>query len=163
MKSILVFGAGKSATCLIEYLCNACIENNWKLEVCDANLSLAQSKISYCKNATAVSIDAGNEIERRNLIKETDMVISMLPPQLHFLVANDCLLFSKHLLTASYIDEKIKILHNEIKEKNLMFLCEMGLDPGIDHMSAMKIINQLKKGSGKIISFKSHCGGLVSP
>jgi saccharopine dehydrogenase-like NADP-dependent oxidoreductase len=163
MKSILVFGAGKSATCLIEYLCNTCNENNWKLVVCDADLFLAQSKISLCKNAIAVSVDAGNEKERRDLIKETDLVISMLPPHLHFLVANDCLHFSKHLLTASYIDAKIKTLNNEIETKGLIFLCEMGLDPGIDHMSAMKMINDIKKGGGNITSFKSHCGGLVSP
>jgi len=87
----------------------------------------------------------------------------MVPPHLHFLVANDCLHFSKHLLTASYIDEKIKRLNNEIETKGLIFLCEMGLDPGIDHMSAMKMINDIKKGGGNITSFKSHCGGLVSP
>ena len=163
MKSILVFGAGKSATCLIEYLCNTCDEKNWRLVVCDADISLAQSKINYCKNAIAVSIDATNENERRDLINESDLVISMLPPHLHFLVAKDCLHFSKHLLTASYIDEKIKTLQNEIEEKKIIFLCEMGLDPGIDHMSAMKMINGIKKDGGKIISFKSHCGGLVSP
>ncbi len=163
MKSILVFGAGKSATCLIEYLCNACNENNWKLVVCDADLLLAQSKINLCKNAIAISIDAANERERRDLIKEANLVISMLPPHLHFLVAIDCLHFSKHLLTASYVDEKIKTLSKEIEEKGLIFLCEMGLDPGIDHMSAMKIINHVKKEGGKITSFKSHCGGLLSP
>jgi len=163
MKKILIFGAGKSATCLIDYLCSACKENNWRLLLCDADLLLAQSKISNCKNATAISIDVSNETERIHLIKEADIVISMLPPQLHFLVANDCLNFSKHLLTASYIDERIKSLSKLIEQKGLLFLCEMGLDPGIDHMSAMKIINQVKNQGGKINSFKSHCGGLVSP
>ncbi len=163
MKKILVFGAGKSATCLIDYLCSACEENNWMLLVCDANLQLAQSKINECKNATAVSIDVSDEEKRIDLVKEADIVISMLPPHLHFLVANNCLDCSKHLLTASYIDAEIKKLSRQIEEKGLFFLCEMGLDPGIDHMSAMKIFSQVKNQGGKITSFKSHCGGLVSP
>lgn len=163
MKIILVFGAGKSATCLIDYLCTVCEENSWNLLVCDADLLLAQSKINECKNAKAVSINVSDEEKRMELIKVADIVISMLPPHLHFLVANDCLNFSKHLLTASYIDEKIKKLNKQIEEKGLLFLCEMGLDPGIDHMSAMKIFDQIKNQGGKITFFKSHCGGLVSP
>lgn len=163
MKKIVIFGAGKSATSLIEYLCIACAENDWKLLLCDADALLAASKISNCKNATAVSADVSIETERVFLIKDADIVISMLPPHLHFLVANDCLAYSKNLLNASYVDEKIKNLSTSIKEKGLLFLCEMGLDPGIDHMSAMKIFNQVKKQGGKITSFKSHCGGLVAP
>jgi len=163
MKNILLFGAGKSATCLIDYLCTASEENSWNLLVCDADLQLAQSKIHNRNNAKAVSIDVSDEEKRIELIKKADIVISMLPPRLHFLVANDCLNFSKHLLTASYIDENIKKLNKQIEESGLLFLCEMGLDPGIDHMSAMKIFDQIKKQGGKITSFKSHCGGLVSP
>ncbi len=163
MKKILVFGAGKSATCLIDYLCAACEENNWLLVVCDADLPLAQSKIKNCANAKAVSIDVSNEENRVDLIKDAAIIISMLPPHLHFLVANSCLNFSKHLLTASYIDAGIKKLAKQIEEKGLLFLCEMGLDPGIDHMSAMKIFDHIENRGGKIVSFKSHCGGLVSP
>ena len=163
MKTILLFGAGKSATSLIEYLGKCCDENEWQLIVCDANLDLAQSKIKNFTSAKAISIDVSNEEKRHELISKADIVISMLPPGLHFLVAKDCVLFSKNLLTASYIDEKIKSLKNEIEEKGLIFLGEMGLDPGIDHMSAMKMIHEIKKQGGKITSFKSHCGGLVSP
>ena len=163
MKKILLFGAGKSATCLIDYLCVACQENNWLLVVCDADLPLAQSKIKNCTNAKAVSIDVSNEENRVDLIKDAAIVISMLPPHLHFLVANSCLHFSKHLLTASYIDAEIKKLEKQIEDKGLLFLCEMGLDPGIDHMSAMKIFDHIENRGGKIVSFKSHCGGLVSP
>ncbi len=163
MNSILIFGAGKSATWLIEYLSNCCGEKNWKLLICDADLVLAQSKIKGSKNAKAISADVSNEAARKSLVQQADIVISMLPPHLHFLVAQDCLVYSKHLLTASYIDEPIKALEEEIKRKNLLFLCEMGLDPGIDHMSAMKIIHKIKKEGGKITSFKSHCGGLVAP
>jgi saccharopine dehydrogenase-like NADP-dependent oxidoreductase len=163
MKKILVFGAGKSATCLIDYLCAVCEENKWLLLVCDADLRLAESKINQCENAKAVSIDVSHEEKRIALMKDSNIVISMLPPHLHFLVANDCLNYSKHLLTASYIDAEIKKLNTQIEDKGLLFLCEMGLDPGIDHMSAMKIFDQIKNKGGKITSFKSHCGGLVSP
>ncbi len=163
MNSILIFGAGKSATSLIEYLITCCEENVWSLMVCDADKALAESKINGAKTAQAISIDVSNETERNSLVQQVDLVISMLPPHLHFLVAQDCLLYSKHLLTASYVDEKIKSLEKKIKEKELLFLCEMGLDPGIDHMSAMKIIHRVKKDGGEITSFKSHCGGLVAP
>lgn len=163
MKTILLFGAGKSATSLIEYLGKCSDENNWKFIVCDTNLSLAQSKISHFSNAVARSVNVSDESKRRELMQDADMVISMLPAALHFLVAKDCLLFSKNLLTASYIDDSIRSLEKEIEEKGLLFIGEMGLDPGIDHMSAMKLIHEIKNKEGKIISFTSHCGGLVSP
>jgi saccharopine dehydrogenase-like NADP-dependent oxidoreductase len=163
MKTILLFGAGKSATSLIEYLGECCDQNDWKFIVCDADQSLAESKIKNFKSARAVSIDVSNIEKRHELISGSDIVISMLPPGLHFLVAKDCVMFSKNLLTASYVDEKIRSLKNEIEQKGLLFLGEMGLDPGIDHMSAMKMIHNIKKEGGKITSFKSHCGGLVSP
>ncbi len=163
MKSILIFGAGKSATSLIDYLCKTVDEKGWNLSVCDTNLQLAESKIRHCKNASAILTDVSNDQQRRSLVKNADLVISMLPPALHFLVAQDCVAFSRHLLTASYIDAGIKGLETAIKDKGLLFLCEMGLDPGIDHMSAMKIIQRIKGEGGKIVSFKSHCGGLVAP
>ncbi len=163
MKTILLFGAGKSATCLIDYLGKCSDENKWKLLVCDSNLSLVQAKTKNFSSAEAISFDVSNEEKRHHFVSGADIVISMLPPALHFLVAKDCVTFSKNLLTASYIDEKIKTLKNEIEKKGLLFLCEMGLDPGIDHISAMKMIHDIKKQGGKITSFKSHCGGLVSP
>jgi saccharopine dehydrogenase (NADP+, L-glutamate forming) len=163
MKRILLFGAGKSATCLIDYLIKLLKEHNWFLVVCDADLGLAKSKIGDALNTGAVSINAENENERREQIKLADIVISMLPPTLHYLIAKDCLAFEKHLLTASYIAENIKEFKKEIEAKKLLFLCEMGLDPGIDHMSAMKMINAIKNNGGKISSFLSHCGGLIAP
>jgi saccharopine dehydrogenase (NADP+, L-glutamate forming) len=163
MKTILLFGAGKSATSLIDYLGQICEENKWKLLVCDSNLALTESKIKNFFTAEAISFDVSNDEKRHEYISKADLVISMLPPALHFLVAVDCVAFSKNLLTASYLDEKIKTLEAEICEKGLIFLGEMGLDPGIDHMSAMKMIHKIKNEGGKITSFKSHCGGLVSP
>ena len=163
MKTILLFGAGKSATSLIEYLGKVSDENGWKFIVCDTNLTLAQSKINPFKNAIARSVNVSDESARREVIREADLVISMLPAALHFLVAKDSVQFSKNLLTASYIDDSIRSLEKEIREKGLLFIGEMGLDPGIDHMSAMKMIHEIKNNGGKIISFTSHCGGLVSP
>jgi saccharopine dehydrogenase (NADP+, L-glutamate forming) len=163
MKNILLFGAGKSATCLIDYLGKCCDENNWKLWVCDSNISLAESKTKNFFSAEAISFDVSNDDKRHEFISKSDLVISMLPPALHFLVAKDCVQFSKTLLTASYIDEKIKSLKDQIEKKGILFLGEIGLDPGIDHMSAMKMINEIKNKGGKINSFKSHCGGLISP
>jgi saccharopine dehydrogenase (NADP+, L-glutamate forming) len=163
MKNIVLFGAGKSATYLIDYLLNQTLFNDWKLTVCDSNLALAQSKVGNAANAKAVSILVENDIERNALIQQADLVISLLPPQLHFVVARDCIVFNKHLLTASYVDENIKTLAREIENKGLLFLCEMGLDPGIDHMSAMRIIQAIKKKNGSITSFISHCGGLIAP
>jgi len=163
MKNIVVFGAGKSATCLIDYLLKETLLNNWQLTVCDSNLTLAQSKIGDAPNARAVAIMVQNDAERNQLIQQADLVISLLPPDLHFIVAKDCLALNKNLLTASYVDENIKTLAKEIDDKGLLFLCEMGLDPGIDHMSAMKIIESIKKRNGSITSFISHCGGLVAP
>jgi saccharopine dehydrogenase-like NADP-dependent oxidoreductase len=163
MKTILLFGAGKSATCLINYLGKCSDENEWKLLVCDSDLSLAQSKTKNFASAKAISFDVSDKEKRHEFIRQADMVISMLPPSLHFLVAKDCVAFSKNLLTASYVDENIKSLKSEIEKKKLLFLGEMGLDPGIDHMSAMKLIHDIKNEGGKITSFKSHCGGLVAP
>ena len=163
MKNILLFGAGKSATCLIDYLVKEVAINDWTLVVCDANLALVQSKLQGAQAATPVSIDVENEADRGALIRKADIVLSLLPASLHYLVAKDCVLYGKHLLNASYIDNQIRHLEEEIKKKNLLFLCEMGLDPGIDHMSAMHIIESIKMKGGIIQSFKSHCGGLVAP
>ncbi len=163
MKTILLFGAGKSATVLIDYLLENAITENWKVLVVDADLNLAQSKIGSSQRATALSFDIANTEERCKLIRQADVVISMLPPALHMEVARDCVKYRKHLLTASYVDDALRSLEPEIKKNKILFLCEMGLDPGIDHMSAMQIIDHIREKGGTITSFRSHCGGLVAP
>lgn len=163
MKKILLFGAGKSATVLIDYLIAQSEKESWFITVADADLQIAALKVGNTANAKAVSFDVVNEAERREYITDADIVISLLPPALHILVAKDCLLLKKNLLTASYADEAIKELRTDIEESNLLFLYEMGLDPGIDHMSAMQIIDDIHEKGGRITSFKSHCGGLVAP
>lgn len=163
MKTILLFGAGKSATVLIDYLLEHSVTENWELVVVDADLKLAQSKVNHSGRAKAVSFDIASGEERSRYISESDIVISLLPPSLHFIVAKDCISLRKNLLTASYVDESIEGLREEIRKNKLLFLCEMGLDPGIDHMSAMQMIDGIRENGGEIVSFRSHCGGLVAP
>lgn len=163
MKTIVLIGAGKSATVLIDYLVAEAETNNWKFIVADSNREQILLKTKNSPFAEAVQLDVTNDKQRSDLIQRAHVVISMMPPALHFLVAKDCVEYRKHLLTASYLDDKMKSLQDEINDRKLLFLCEMGLDPGIDHMSAMKIIDEIKAKGGTITSFKSHCGGLIAP
>ncbi len=162
-KTVLLFGAGKSATALITYLINEASANNWKIVLADTNKELILSKTNNSPFVQPVEINVRNDEQRSRLISTADIVISLMPPSLHFLIARDCIAFNKNLLTASYIDEQIKNLEADIKKKDLLFLCEMGLDPGIDHMSAMQLIDSIRAKGSSILSFKSHCGGLTAP
>ena len=163
MKRIVLFGAGKSSSVLIEYLKDNAVQYNWQVFVADASYDAAFQKTGEHQLVMPVQVDVYDDGERSALVQKADVVISLLPPSLHFLVAKDCVAFSKHLLTASYIDDNIRSLEADIKSKGLLFLCEMGLDPGIDHMSAMQMIHRIQEAGGIITSFKSHCGGLVAP
>ena len=160
---ILVFGAGKSSTVLIDYLKRETRHRQWTLTVADADLQTVLQKLGTESHTHAVQLDILDREKRQELINSADVVISLMPPALHYHVAIDCLALKKHLLTASYVDDKIKALQQEIADQGLLFLCEMGLDPGIDHMSAMQLIHSIKMKGGKIRSFLSHCGGLVAP
>lgn len=166
-KTILLFGAGKSATFLIDYLL-AEAENDlgkmgWQFIIADADEKLILEKTKGNPLAKVEVLDITNEKARENIIQQADLVISMMPPSLHILIAKDCLAYKKNLLTASYADDEIKSLNEEIKKSGLLFLYEMGLDPGIDHMSAMQILDDLRLKGAVIHSFKSHCGGLIAP
>ncbi len=163
LKTIVLFGAGKSASVLIKYLIKESQINHWKFIVADANKTMIEAKTGGSKFAEAVQLDITDDNAREKVIQRAHVVISMMPPALHFLIAKDCVEYRKHLLTASYLDDKMKSLRDEINHRKLLFLCEMGLDPGIDHMSAMKIIDDIKAKGGTVTSFKSHCGGLVAP
>ncbi|MFZ1529482.1 MAG: saccharopine dehydrogenase C-terminal domain-containing protein [Ferruginibacter sp.] len=163
MHTILLFGAGKSATVLIDYLLKEAETNNWQIIIADANRQLIEEKTKKHPRSAAIAIDINDETARHELIKKANLVISMMPPQLHILIAKDCIEYGKHLLTASYVDDETRKLDAAAKEKGVLFLCEMGLDPGIDHMSAMKLFDGIREKGGTITSFKSHCGGLVAP
>lgn len=163
MKQVLLFGAGKSSTVLIDYLNGVAEKENLFITVADANRQLAEQKVGNTALARAISFNVENGTEREEHISNADIVISLLPPALHILVAKDCLRLKKNLLTASYVDDAVKELKADIEKSGLLFLYEMGLDPGIDHMSAMQIIDEIHEKGGKITSFVSHCGGLVAP
>ncbi len=163
VKHIVLFGAGKSATVLIDFLKQISLEKKWRITIADNDYETVYSKVGEHPFTKAVQINIENGGERKSLIQQSDIVISLMPAALHYLIALDCIEFKKNLLTASYIDEQIHKLKDEIKNKNLLFLYEMGLDPGIDHMSAMQLIHRIKNNGGVITSFKSHCGGLVAP
>lgn len=163
MKQILLFGAGKSSTALIEYFLVNAVAEHWHLTVVDASIKMAEEKLGNSSHGTALSFDVADERRRKEAIAKADVVISLMPPALHILLARDCLLLKKNLLTASYVDEGLNALKGEIEAAGLLFLCEMGLDPGIDHMSAKKLIDGIRAEGGHITSFHSHCGGLVAP
>jgi len=163
MKEILVFGAGKSATVLIDHLLQHAADGGWQVVVADASEEAARKKIGASPHGRALGFDI-NDTEKRNAcIADATLVVSLLPAALHFLVAQDCLKHRKNLLTASYVDAAMRSLADAVKSAGLLFLCEMGLDPGIDHMSAKKMIDGIQAEGGSIGSFLSHCGGLVAP
>src|SRR5689334_6813823 len=153
-KNILLFGAGRSATILIDYLKHYVQSHPCILTVADHDLNTAKEKTGGMKNTDAVALDVHDEHARQALMNKADLVISLLPPALHIIIAKDCVLLGKHLLTASYISDDLRSLEKEITGKRLLFLCEMGLDPGIDHMSAMQILHTLKAAGARITSFR---------
>ena len=163
MRDILIIGAGRSASSLIQYLLNKSNQEQLHLTIADIALELAQRKTNNHPNATAIAIDISNENQRKAAIEKADIVISMLPAHLHIEVAKDCIVYKKHLVTASYISDAMQELDAAAKENNLVFMNEIGLDPGIDHMSAMKTIDEIQDKGGKMILFESFCGGLVAP
>lgn len=163
MRNILIIGAGRSASSLIQYLLNKSSQENLHLTIADISLELAQKKTNNHPNATAIALDINNQEQRHSQIAKADIVISMLPAHLHIEVAKDCIIYKKHLVTASYVSDAMQELDAAAKENGLIFMNEIGLDPGIDHMSAMKVIDEIRDKGGKIILFESFCGGLVAP
>ena len=163
MRKILIIGAGRSASSLIQYLLNKSVTENLHLVIGDLSLDLAQKKTNNHPNATAIALDIFDENQRKKAIQIADIVISMLPAHLHIEIAKDCVIYKKHLVTASYVSDAMKELDAAAKENNLIFMNEIGLDPGIDHMSAMKVIDEIKDKGGKMLLFESFCGGLVAP
>lgn len=163
MNSILIIGAGRSASVLINYVLQLAEERNWQVTVADANLELAQQKIAGSPNARAAWLDVNKVNDRRDLIGRADIVVSLLPAYLHIEVAHDCIRLNKHLITASYVSKEMYRLGDEARDRELIFMGEMGLDPGIDHMSAKQKIDEIKERGGKLKSFHSYTGGLIAP
>lgn len=163
MLSVLIAGAGKSSAHLIDYMLQNA-KQKWRVVVMDSNPDMIASKLNNHPKGKGVALDIKKDEElRQRLVSESDIVISLMPPDLHYLLAKDCIKFKKNLITSSYVSDKIKELDAAAKEAGVMMMCEMGLDPGIDHMSANAIIHGVQRIAGSIISFKSYCGGLVAP
>ncbi len=161
--NILVAGAGKSATWLIKYLLDNARKHNWLITIADGNAALIEEKTAGHPAGRTAAFDITDKRERQALVKAANIVVSLMPPHLHILLAEDCLEFGKNLVTSSYISPEMKALDEGVRTKGLMFMCEMGLDPGIDHMSANQIIHSIQRVAGVITSFKSYCGGLIAP
>lgn len=163
MRNILIIGAGRSATSLIKYLLDKSETEKLALTIGDLSLENAQKLAGDHPNATAIKLDIFNEEERRKTVKAADLVISMLPARFHIEVAKDCLEFDKHMVTASYVSDEMQALNSDVEKKGLVFMNEIGLDPGIDHMSAMQVIDRIRDNGGKMLLFESFTGGLVAP
>jgi len=163
MRKILVIGSGKSSSYLIKYLLDKSNTENLLIIVGDINFTHAKKLIGDHENAQAILLDVFDKSSRQEAIQNADIVVSMLPARFHIEVAKDCITFNKNMVTASYISPEMQALDKAAKDKELVFMNEIGVDPGIDHMSAMQVIDSIRDKGGELILFESFTGGLVAP
>ena len=163
MRKILIIGAGKSTSSLVKYLSSKAEEHPLEITIADKDFSQASKVASLSENLRSIALDIFEDSERKARVNEADIVVSMLPARFHIEVAKDCLEFGKNMVTASYVSEDMQALDEDVKNKGLTFMNEIGVDPGIDHMSAMQVIDRIKNKGGKMIMFESFTGGLVAP
>ncbi|MFC5272039.1 saccharopine dehydrogenase C-terminal domain-containing protein [Adhaeribacter terreus] len=163
MKHILLLGAGRSASVLIAYLLQNAVKQNWTLTIGDISVTHLEETLVGRDYVNAVIFDVFDEMQRTSEVAKADLVISLLPAAFHIQVALECLKQHKNMITASYVSPEIQALHEKAETEGLTFMMECGLDPGIDHMSAMQVIHHIKESGGHIFSFKSYTGGLMAP
>lgn len=163
MKRILLLGAGRSASTLIDYLLHNALSYDWHLTIGDVSVEHLQPRFQGVAEAAAVVFDVHDRQQCQAEVGQADLVISMLPAALHMVVARACLEQGKNLITASYVTPELQALDAEARQQGLTFLMETGLDPGIDHMSAMITIHRLREQGAKLLSFQSYTGGLIAP
>ncbi len=163
MRNILIIGAGRSATSLIKYLLEKSESEKLFITIGDLSEESAQKFTDGHPNAKGIKLNVFDAPQRSAAIKAADLVISMLPARFHIEAAKDCILYGKHLVTASYVSDEMQALDEEAKVKGLVFMNEIGVDPGIDHMSAMQVIDRIREAGGKILMFESFTGGLIAP
>lgn len=161
-KKILVIGAGRTASNLIGYLQKQAEIQNWQITVADQSFELAKTRAGKNKFTKPLKFDAFNELQRDEEISVSDVVVSLLPESLHIHLVKDCLKYKVHLVTASYVSDKMNSFHEQAQKRNIILLNEMGLDPGIDHMETMRLISEIKRKGGELTSLKSYGGGLVA-
>lgn len=163
MTNILIIGAGRSSSACINYVLEQAKAGNWFVTVADADPQLAKARVKGHPNGRPAWLDVMKTNDRRELIGRADVVVSLLPAHLHLEVAHDCIKLKKHLITASYVSQELYRLGDEARNRELIFMGEMGLDPGIDHMSAMRQIDEIKAQGGELTAFRSYTGGLIAP
>jgi saccharopine dehydrogenase-like NADP-dependent oxidoreductase len=163
MKKVFVIGAGRSATTMISYLLDHAHSEDWQVTVGDMNLELAAEKVGQHARGRAIAFDIQDTAQRAAEIGAADLVISLLPAHMHVLAAEECLANGVHLVTASYVSPEMAALDAQAKEKGLVFLNEIGVDPGIDHMSTMEMLDRIQDMGGVLKSYKSYCGALIAP
>ena len=163
MRKILIIGAGKSASYLVKYFLDKSISENLDITIGDLDLTNAKKWTENNPNAHILKLNIFEEEGRKKAIESADIVVSMLPARFHIEIAKDCLSLGKHMVTASYVSKEMQALNEEAKSKNLVFLNEIGVDPGIDHMSAMQVIDRIRESGGKLLLFESFTGGLMAP
>ncbi len=163
MRKILVIGSGKSSSYLIKYLLDKSTEEDLHIIIGDIDIKNAQKIINNHEHGHAIILDIFNKKSRKEAIENADIVVSMLPASYHIEVAKDCITFGKNLVTASYVSKEMEDLDKVVKNKGLVFMNEIGVDPGLDHMSAMKVIDKIRGKGGKMVLFESFAGGLVAP
>jgi len=163
MQQILLIGAGRSSGTLIKYLTDNAKSNDWKLTIADRDFKFLDAEVIDLEGVDSIEFDVTNENKRTELVKMADIVISMLPARMHIDVARDCVKYKKHMVTASYISKEMKALEEEAKRAGVIIINEIGVDPGIDHLSAMKVIDEIRDGGGTLRDFETFTGGLVAP
>lgn len=163
MRKILVIGSGKSTSYLLKYLLDKAISEKLHITVADIHIDNAKKIIDNHESATTIVLDVFNETARSKAIKQADIVISMLPARFHIEVAKDCILYGKNMVTASYVSSEMQALNDDAIKKGVVLMNEIGVDPGIDHMSAMQVLDRIRDDGGNIILFESFTGGLVAP
>ncbi|WP_340067173.1 saccharopine dehydrogenase family protein [Ascidiimonas aurantiaca] len=163
MRNILIIGGGKSTSYLVDYFLKQSARKQLTVTIADQNPENAKKLLLGHPSGKTITLNVLDKEQRQNAIKNADIVVSMLPAALHIEVARDCITLKKHLVTASYVSDQMEALHTEAKANKLVFLNEIGVDPGIDHMSAMEVIDRIRGNGGKIILFESFTGGLVAP
>lgn len=163
MKRILVIGAGRTSSSLIKYLLSKSPENDWYVTIADQSLDAAEQKAGDHPRAKAIKFDVTNDEERSLQIAKADIVVSLLPETHHVYIIKDCIKQRAHLVTASYTSSEMSSFDEQVKDVGLIFLNEMGLDPGIDHMDTMRLISKVKSNGGQLMSLRSFGGGLIAP
>jgi len=163
MNKILIIGAGRSSTALIEYICKEAVVNNWFVTVADTNLELAKLKVKNYPNARAIWLDVTKNNDRKDHLARTDAVVSLLPAHLHLEIAHDCIKLQKPFITSSYVSRELYRLGDEARDRELVYTGERGLDPGLEHIAAKKRLDDIIAMGGKVTNFRSYGGGLVAP